>query len=155
MEIVIRAVTMYAFVWFVLRLAGKRTLSESTMFDFVLLLILAETTQQALIGNDFSITTAIVLIFTLVGLDILMSLLKQRFPNLDKVVDGQPTLLMENGRLLHDRMRKVRVDEGDILEAARRVQGLESLDQIKYAVLEQSGGISIIPKDNPRAAALS
>jgi uncharacterized membrane protein YcaP (DUF421 family) len=137
---------MYFFVWLLLRIAGKRTLSETTVFDFVLLLILAETTQQALIGEDFSITNAVVLAITLVGLDILVSLLKQQFPRLDRIVDGQATVIVDNGRLLRERMRLVRVDEGDILEAARRLRGLERLDQIKYAILEQSGGISIIPK---------
>ncbi len=146
MHAVLRAAAIYAFVWLVFRLAGKRTLGQTTTFDFVLLLIIAETTQQALLGDDFSIVTAFVLITTLVGIDIVISLLKQQFPRVERTIDGQPTLIVDNGRPLEDRMARARVDRDDILEAARRLRGLERFDQIKYAVLERSGGITIIPK---------
>lgn len=148
MNPVIRATAMYGFLWLVFRIAGKRTLSEATTFDFVLLLIVAETTQQALLGNDFSLTNAFILITTLVGIDIGISLVKQRFPRVERVIDGEPVLIVDNGRLLEKRMARARVDREDILEAARRLQGLERMDQIKYAVLEQSGGITIIPKSS-------
>ena len=115
------------------------------MFDFVLLLIIAETTQQALLGDDYSLTNAFILITALIGIDIGLSLLKRRFKRLDRIIDGQPTLVVENGKPLHDRMQIVRVDEADVLEAARRLRGLERMDQIKYAILEQSGGITIVP----------
>ena len=146
MDAVIRAAAIYSFVWLVFRLAGKRTLSEATTFDFVLLLIIAETTQQALLGEDFSLTNAFILITTLVGIDIALSLIKLRFPKVEKVVDGEPVVLVADGRALEDRMKRARVDRDDILEAARRLQGLERFEQIKYAVLEQSGGITIVPK---------
>lgn len=146
MDAVIRAAAIYCFIWLVFRIAGKRTLSETTTFDFVLLLIIAETTQQALLGEDFSLTNAFILIATLVGIDIVLSLVKLRFPRVEKVVDGEPVVLVADGRPLDDRMKRARVDRQDILEAARRLQGLERFEQIKYAVLEQSGGITIIPK---------
>jgi uncharacterized membrane protein YcaP (DUF421 family) len=145
MDAVIRASAIYFFVWLVFRLAGKRTLSEATTFDFVLLLIVAETTQQALLGEDFSLTNAFILITTLVGIDIAMSLLKQRFPRVEHAMDGGPELIVDNGRPLEKRMARARINREDVLEAARRLQGLERMDQIKYAVLEQSGGITIIP----------
>lgn len=146
MDSVLRAVIMYTILWLLFRVAGKRTLSDATTFDFVLLLIIGESTQQALLGNDFSIANAAVVIVTLLSLDILLSVVKQRFPRLDRFIDGLPVLLVDNGQLLRDRMKRERVDEADLLEAARHLQGLERLDQIKYAVLEQSGGISIVPK---------
>ena len=146
MDAVLRAAAIYAFLLVLFRIAGKRSLSESTTFDLVLLLIVGEATQQALLGNDFSITNALLVILTLVGLDIGMSLWKQRSPQLEKWVEGVPLVIVENGQPLKDRMDKARVDESDILEAARTLQGLERMDQIKYAVLERSGGISIIPK---------
>jgi uncharacterized membrane protein YcaP (DUF421 family) len=147
MDAVIRATAIYLFVWLVFRIAGQRTLSDATMFDFVLLLIIAETTQQALLGEDFSVTNAFILITTLVGIDILMSLLKQKFPRVGRVMDGEPVLIVENGRPIEKRLARARIDREDILEAARRLQGLERMDQIKFAVLEQSGGITIIPKE--------
>ena len=146
MDAVLRATAIYAFLLVLFRIAGKRSLSESTTFDLVLLLIVGEATQQALLGNDFSITNALLVILTLVGLNIGMSLWKQRSPQLEKWVEGVPLVIVENGQPLKDRMNKARVDEGDILEAARTLQGLERMDQIKYAVLERTGGISIIPK---------
>ena len=150
MDAVFRAIAVYLFVWMLLRLSGRRTMSETTTFDFVLLLILAETTQQALLGDDFSVTNSFLLITTLVGMDVLMSFVKRQYPRFDRIMDGEPLLLVDNGRPLRERMHRARVDEEDILEAARHHRGLERMDQIKYAVLEQSGGISIIPNEQER-----
>ena len=147
METVIRAAVVYGVLWLVFRIAGKRTLAEITTFDFILLLIVSETTQNALAGTDFSITNSLLLIVTLVGIDVGLSLVKQYWPTVDKIIDGVPLILLEDGRPFRERMDKSRVDEADILAAARRSQGLERLDQIKYAVLERDGGISIIPME--------
>ncbi|MCG3112922.1 MAG: DUF421 domain-containing protein [Candidatus Manganitrophus sp. SB1] len=146
MDAVLRGLAVYIFLLIVFRIAGKRSVAEVTTFDFILILIIAEATQQALLGQDYSITNAFLLIITLLGADILMSLIKQRSPQAEKWLDGVPLVIVENGRPLHDRMDKARVDESDILTAARERLGLERMDQIKYAVLERSGGISIIPK---------
>lgn len=151
MDAVVRGVAVYFMVWALFRVAGKRTLSEATPFDFVLLLIIAETTQQAMLGEDFSVTNAFLLVTTLVGVDIVLSFLKQRFPRLERVVDGQPVILVQDGRPIDEQMRKARLDRADVLEAARRLQGLERMEQIKYAVLESSGGISIVPKSADRS----
>ncbi|HYG75176.1 MAG TPA: YetF domain-containing protein [Planctomycetota bacterium] len=145
MESVLRGAVVYLFVWVIIRIAGKRTMAEATTFDLVLLLIISETTQQAMIDSDHSVTNAFLLIITLVGIDILISLFKQRSSTLEKFMDGVPLVVLENGKLLKERMDKVRVDESDILSEARKAHGLERLDQIKYAVLERNGGISIIP----------
>ena len=146
MDSVIRGLIVYFFLLMVFRISGKRTLAQSTNFELVLLLIISETTQQAMVDNDHSITNGFLLILTLVGTSIVLSLLKQRFPTLDKWLDGSPFVIIENGKMLKDRMQKARVDEADILEAARGLQGLERLDQIKYAIVERSGEITIVPK---------
>ncbi|HSH31237.1 MAG TPA: YetF domain-containing protein [Candidatus Saccharimonadales bacterium] len=146
MNSVLRAAFIYVFLLVMLRLSGKRTLSEMTTFDFILLLIIGESTQQALLGDDFSLVNAVVVITTLITIDIMSSLLKQRSDQVEKWLEGAPLIILENGQPLKDRMIKERVDESDILQAARSSQGLERLDQIKYAVLEKSGGISIVPK---------
>jgi uncharacterized membrane protein YcaP (DUF421 family) len=143
---VIRAVVVYVVLFLIFRIAGRRTLSQITTFDFVLLLIVSEATQNAMIGDDYSITNAMLVITTLVGLDVALSLWKRRFPSLDKFLDGVPLIVVEDGKPLKERMAKARVDESDVLTAARELQGLERMEQIKYAVLERSGGISIIPK---------
>lgn len=145
MDSVIRATVVYAVLLILFRLAGKRTLAEVTTFDFVLLLIISEATQQAMVGSDNSMTNSLLLVGTLVGLNILMSELKQRFAVVERVLDGMPLLIVEHGKPLQDRMAKERVDVDDVLDAARESHGLERLDQIKYAVLERNGKISIIP----------
>jgi uncharacterized membrane protein YcaP (DUF421 family) len=145
---VLRATAIYVLILLVFRISGKRSLAQITTFDFVLLLIIGEATQQALLGNDFSLTNAALVIVTLVGLDIGLSLLKQRYPQLDKVLDDVPLVIVENGKPLKERMDRERVDEQDVLAAARELRGLERMEQIKYAILERSGGISIIPKQD-------
>jgi len=146
MDSVLRAAAIYLVVLVVFRLAGRRTLSELTTFDFVLLLIIGEATQQALLGDDFSIVNAMVVIVSLVVFDIALSLLKNKARWLSKLIDGEPMIIVEHGQVLERRIRKARIDDGDILEAARHSQGLERIDQIKFAILEKDGKISIIPR---------
>jgi uncharacterized membrane protein YcaP (DUF421 family) len=130
----------------VFRISGKRTLSEATAFDLVLLLIISETTQQAMVDSDNSMTNAALLILTLVGASIAMSLLKRNSPLADRWLEGAPLIVMKEGQVLSDRMKKEWIDEGDLLEAARLQHGLRILDEIEAAVLERGGQISIIPR---------
>lgn len=147
MDSVIRAAAVYLLLLIVFRIAGNRSLAQLTAFDLVLLLIISEGIQQAMITSDYSFTNAALLVITLVGIDIMLSLWKRRFPSVARILDGCPTLVIADGEMQHDAMNKERVDKDDILSAAREKQGLESLDQIKHAVVEPSGGISIVPKE--------
>jgi uncharacterized membrane protein YcaP (DUF421 family) len=147
MESIYRAAVVYLFMLVIFRISGKRSLAQVTTFDFVLLLIIGEAVQQALLGQDFSITNSFLIVVTLVGMDIAISLLTIRSKRFDKLIDSVPVLLIEDGTLHEDRLQKARVELSDILAAGRSLQGIERLDQIKYAVLERSGGISIIPKE--------
>jgi uncharacterized membrane protein YcaP (DUF421 family) len=146
MESVLRAAAIYIFLLIVFRIAGNKVLGEITTFDFVLLLIISEATQQGMIANDYSLTNAFLVILTLLSLDIGLSLLKRRSRRLDHLVEGLPLVIVQNGKPLKDLMHKACVDEEDVLAAARQSQGLERMEQIKFAVLESNGGISIIPK---------
>lgn len=145
MDIVLRALVIYLIILVLFRITGKRTLAQVTTFDLVLLLIISEATQQALLGDDFSVTTAAVAILTLVFLDRMADLLKFRFTAFSRFAEGVPLVLVEHGRPLADRLRKEHISTEDVLTAARKNQGLLRMDQIEYAVLESSGGISIIP----------
>lgn len=147
MDSVLRGAVTYLVIWVIFRLSGKRTLAEITTFDFVLLLIISETTQGALQDGDNSLTNAVLLIITLLTIDIGLSLWKQRSPTVEKLVDGVPLLILADGVPIRDRLDKERIDEADILAAARHLRGVERLSQIKYAVLECNGGITIIPRD--------
>lgn len=146
MDSVLRAAFVYLILLVIMRIAGKRTLAQVTVFDFILLLIIGEATQQALLANDFSVTNAAIVIATLVLLDIALSVLKQRSIRLDRIIDDSPVVIVDDGKPLWDRMNRARIDEQEVLVAARELHGLERLDQIKFAVLERSGGISIVPK---------
>lgn len=146
MESVVRAAIIYFFLLIVFRVAGPRTLGQITTFDFVLLLIISEAVQEGMIGDDNSMTNSLLIVLTLILLNVGLSLLKLRFQRLDQLLEGTPMIIVEDGKPLTALMSKARVDEEDVLTAARETQGLERMEQIKYAVLERSGGISIIPK---------
>lgn len=146
MDTILRALVIYAVVFALFRANGKRTLAQITTFDFVLLLIVGESVQQALIGDDFSITTALLLIVTLVAVDTGLTLLQHRWKRADRLLEGAPLVLVDDGNPLDERLLRSRVGLGDIMAAAREKQGLESLAQVKYAVLECNGSISIVPR---------
>ncbi|MBB3241967.1 uncharacterized membrane protein YcaP (DUF421 family) [Pseudomonas sp. Tn43] len=142
-----RAVVMYLALMVLFKIAGRRSLAELTTFDFVLLMIIGEATQQALVGNDFSLTNSMLVIITLIALDVGLSLLKQRSQWVQRLIDGGPTIIVENGKILHQRLRNTRLVEADIMEAARSSQGIETLEQIKFAIIERNGKISVIAQE--------
>lgn len=154
MESVFRGLFIYAVLMVLFRITGKRSLGQITTFDFVLLLIISEAIQNGMVGPGYSITNALVLVVTLVTVDVVLSLVKRRSPRLEQFLDGTPMVIVEHGRPLRDRMDKERVDESDVLSAARR-EGLERMSQIKYAVLERNGQISIIPREDATSAPAS
>jgi hypothetical protein len=129
MDAVLRALAIYGFLLIVFRVSGKRTLAQITTFDLVLLLVIGEATQQGLLGDDFSVTNAFIVIATLVGTDIAISEVKRRFHKLEVWMDGAPLLLVVDGRPLEERMRKTRVDFDDVLEQARFSQALSVLSR--------------------------
>src|SRR5947209_20224173 len=104
-----------------------------------------------MMGDDKSVTNTVVVVGTLVALNIGMSWWKLRWPWLERWFSDRPLVIVEDGRPLRDRMLKARVDEGDVMAAARELRGLERMEQIKFAVLESTGGITIIPKPDDRA----
>ena len=147
MDSVLRAAVMYLALLVLFKIAGRRSLAELTTFDFVLLMIIGEATQQALLGNDFSLTNSILVIITLIAIDVGLSLLKQRSQWVQRLIDGGPTIIVENGKILHKRLRHARLVEADIMEAARSSQGIETLEQIKFAIIERNGKISVIAQE--------
>ena len=145
MELILRTLAIYGALMFLFRVAGKRTLADATPFEMVLLLVISEAVQQALVGDDFSLTAALVVITTFVMADVLMSMVQYRLKSLDKVVSGLPVVVVAHGQLLDDAVSKTRVDGAEVLQAARESHGLERMDQIRYAVVEKSGTISVVP----------
>lgn len=146
MESVIRGVTIYVFLWLIFRISGKRTLAETSPFELVLLLIISEVTNQAMVDSDHSITNSFLLIMTLVGMSVLLSLVKHHFPPATRWLEGLPLPVMKDGKLLRQNMDKARVDEEEIVMSARYTQGVERIDDVKEATVENDGKISIVPK---------
>lgn len=144
MDIIIRAIVLYILLLILLRASGRRALSEITGFDFVLLLVAAAVTDSALLGH-YSFMQAVLTIVALFSMDIAFSFLKQKHQGVNDWTDGTPIIIVKEGKLLLDRMQNLRIDEDEILQAARQTHGLTHLDQIRYAIAEANGAISIIP----------
>ena len=151
MEAVLRAVGVYVLLLLLFRLTGKRSLAQITTFDLVLLLIIGEATQQALLGEDFSLTNAALVISTLLVLERSADYLSWRFPVLRRTSESQPVVLVDDGRVLQDRLDHNHLSVDDVVTAARERHGLRRLEDIQWAVLEVSGGISVVPRDHPMA----
>lgn len=138
-----RAAGVYVFLMLAFRFAGHRTLAQITNFDLILVLIIGDATQNAIVGDDTSIWTAAVAIGSLILLDVLIGRGKQAWPQFDAIADGLPVVVVAHGRPMHERMKKQGVDLDDVLAAARERQGISRVEDIEFAVLEKSGGISV------------
>jgi uncharacterized membrane protein YcaP (DUF421 family) len=145
MELVLRPLLLYFVLLVVTRMTGKRSLGEVTAFDFILLLILSETVSNAIVGQDSSLTAAVVAFTTLLTVDVLFSLLTRRLKLLERFVEEEAVVILRDGKVIPQRLRKERVDEKDILEAARQIHGIQRMEDIAFAILERGGHISIIP----------
>src|SRR5262249_16486819 len=98
MDTVLRSFAIYVVLWALLRLSGRRTLGELTAFDFILLLIIGGATQRALLGQDYSVTNALLVVITLVFTDVVLSLLQREFPPLSRLINGAPMIIVAHGR---------------------------------------------------------
>jgi uncharacterized membrane protein YcaP (DUF421 family) len=146
-EPVLRALACYLGLLLVMRLSGKRGLAQVTIFDLVLLLLISQTVGQALIGTDPSITAGGIIAITLVVANRVTDSLAHRWADWSHVLEDAPLVLIEKGQIHEDRLADMKIRYDDILENARLEEGVERLGQIKHAVLERSGAISIIPWD--------
>ena len=150
MEFIIRCTVTYLGLLVIFRIAGKRALAQITTFDIVMLLIISETTQQALVGDDSSMTNAFILIATFLALEIAFSRLTLRYQSLDKWINSRPLILVRGGRVLDDRLHTERVNVDEVLAAARETNGLANMEQVDHAVLETDGKISVVPRESAK-----
>ncbi|MFN8571217.1 MAG: DUF421 domain-containing protein [Gemmatimonadaceae bacterium] len=149
---VLRAIIVYGFVLFILRLAGKRTLGEMTTFDLVILLILSEAIQPAMVGGDNSMTNAMLIVAALVGSDVFLGVAKDQSPRLARWLDDVPTVLVRAHEVREDALKRCRIGLDDVVEAARKQHGIMELHEIAWAILERDGTISIVPSAPTSAA---
>jgi uncharacterized membrane protein YcaP (DUF421 family) len=142
MDMVLRATYFYALVMLVYLTADKRAQGQLNAFDFVMMLVVAAAAGAGMMGN-VSLVDATLVLITLTGCNIVTTSAKRRWVRFDRLIDGVPIVLVEHGQVLKDRLKTTRVREEEIMSAARAVQ-VERFDQIKYAILERRGDISVI-----------
>lgn len=141
LEKVIRPIIVYAFLVVGLRLAGKRELAQLNAFDLIVLLTISNTVQNAIIGNDNSVSGGLIGAATLLALNALVVRVVYNHKGLDRLIEGEPVALIENGRIIEERMKSELVTHEE-LEIAAHKQGFARLDQVERAVLEAGGVIS-------------
>lgn len=146
MDIVLRSVAFYLVLFLVCRLLGKRTLAQVTTFDLLLILIISEVAQTALMSDTRSVSGAVLAVLTLLVMERGLDTVVTRWPGIGKWLEDVPLILVENGKPIASVCRKANVKESEILAAARSLQGLTHLEQIRYAILETNGEISIVPQ---------
>jgi uncharacterized membrane protein YcaP (DUF421 family) len=144
-RIVLHSTAIYLLLLLIFRITGRRTLAETSSFDLVLLLIIGETTQQAMVGEDDTVTGAAIAILSLVSLDMGITYLKKAMPAFDRLLEGYPILLINEGEPRPQAMAANGLDDEDLREAARLSHGLASVKEIRQATLERDGHISIVP----------
>jgi uncharacterized membrane protein YcaP (DUF421 family) len=145
MDIVFRGIAVYGFIYLLTRVVGRRELSSLEPFDLILLIILGDSVQQGLTQDDYSITGAVIAVGTIAGLQVLTSYVSFRFPRLRPVLEGEPIVIIEDGKPIDRNMKRERITLEEVMEEARQQQ-IASVDKIKWAVLETSGTISFIEK---------
>ena len=143
-EKILRAVAVYAFLLLAFRLTGKRQIGQLTPFDLVVLLMISNIVQNAMIGSDNSLVGGLIGATTILVLNWAVVELTYRFKPMRRLLEARPTVLIHDGRILHDRLRAERLTMDD-LEAALRRGGVADLARVRFAVLEESGGISVVP----------
>ncbi len=147
-EIVVRTVVIYLAVYLGLRVMGKREMGQMTVFDLVVVLLIANAVQNAMVGPDVSLTGGVLAAFVLLVANRLVALLRLRGGAWGRFVEGTPTVLIQDGRVLEANLRREGIDRDD-LEMVMREHGVDTLDAVKLAVLETDGSVSVVPADAP------
>ena len=145
MDIALRSVFLFFFVYLLMRVLGRRELSSLEPFDLILLVVLGDAIQQGLTQDDYSVTGAVIVISTIGTLAVLTSYLNFRVPLVRRVLDGRPIVLLQDGKVIARNMRRERITVDELAEEARGQQ-ISSLDDVQWAVFEPSGKISFIAK---------
>jgi uncharacterized membrane protein YcaP (DUF421 family) len=146
MSVVLRAAAAYFVLLFAVRLIGRRTASMMAPFDLIVLFLFAGATITAVLGEDHSFAASVSTVFSIGLMHTLVSFLKRKSPLVGRIVDGTPVVVFEKGAWHPDRMRGLRMLEQDVMTAVRQ-KGLMRLEQVRYAIVERDGKVSIIPED--------
>lgn len=146
-EHIVRAAIVYIFLFVLLRFIGKKHVGELSPFDLIVLLILSETVQNAMIGQDTSLIGGLISAATLLVLAQVMSFLTWRSKRAERIIDGAPKVLVRHGHRRGDTMKQEQISIAELMEAMRR-EGLSNIADVRAAVLENDGTISILKRNN-------
>jgi uncharacterized membrane protein YcaP (DUF421 family) len=145
MDLVLRALVLFLFVFVLTRVIGRRELSSLEPFDLILLIVLGDAIQQGLTQDDYSVTGAIIAVSTIAALQVGVSFLRYRVDFLRPLLGGLPIVLVQDGRPIDGNLRRERLTVDELAEQAR-LQQIGSLEDVAWAVLEPSGNISFVEK---------
>jgi uncharacterized membrane protein YcaP (DUF421 family) len=145
MDLVLRAVVVFFFIYLVTRIIGRRELSSLEPFDLILLVVIGDLVQQGVTQSDESITGTLTVITTFSLLTVLVAYVSFKIKRIRLVLDGEPIVLVEDGRVIERNLRRERLTLEELAAEARQQQ-VASIDDIRWAVLETGGQISVIPK---------
>jgi uncharacterized membrane protein YcaP (DUF421 family) len=143
MDLVLRAIFLFVFVYGLTRIIGRRELSSLEPFDLILLIVLGDAIQQGLTQDDYSVTGAVLVIGTLALLQVFTSFLSFRFARLRPILQGEPVIVVQDGDPVLKNLRRERTTVEEVAAEARKQQ-IESLDEVKWAVMETSGQMTFI-----------
>src|SRR4051812_7520619 len=146
MDIVLRAAFGFCFLFFVTRIVGRRELSTMEPFDLILLVVLGDLTQQGVTQSDYSVTGLVLAIGTMAIMTVLVSYLSFRVRRLRPLLDGEPTVLVQDGKPLLRNLRRERITVAELAASARLQAQIGSFDEVEWAILETNGQISWIKK---------
>ncbi|TMJ98237.1 MAG: DUF421 domain-containing protein [Actinobacteria bacterium] len=147
MDLAIRALVLYIVVFLVTRAVGRRELGTLAPFDLILLIVVGDAIQQGLTQDDYSVTGALIVLGTFASLQVITSYASFKVDRLRPVLEGEPIILIEDGKLIDRNLRRERLTAEEVAEEARQQQ-IASLEDVRWAVLETSGKISFIPKSS-------
>ena len=147
MDLALRSIVVFFFVFMLTRVIGRRELSSLEPFDLILLIVLGDAVQQSLTQDDYSVTGAFIVISTIAVLQLGVSYLNFRVPRLRPLLDGEPIVVVQDGKVIEGNAKRERLTLEDIAEAAR-LQQIASLEDVQWAVLETSGELTFIEKQN-------
>ena len=143
MDLVLRAAFVFAFLLLLTRIIGKRELSSLQPFDLILLIVLGDALQQGLTQDDYSLTGAVLVVGTIAVLQVCVSWIGFRFPRSRPVLEGEPVVIVQDGKVIESNLKRERLTVDEIYEAARKQQ-IAHLAEVRFAVLETDGEISFI-----------
>jgi uncharacterized membrane protein YcaP (DUF421 family) len=146
-QIVVRTVVIYLAVFIGLRLTGKRELGQMTIFDLVVILLIANAVQNAMVGPDVSLTGGVIAAVALLAANWVLAQLRLRSRYWGRLLEGTPTVLIEDGEFVAPHLRREGLDRAEV-EMAMREHGVESVRDVKLAILEVDGSISIVPQES-------